>query len=79
MASNIPAMSDCEHVANTQQDTASIVLLLQMHAMSARLQVPKLLPKHVCCDFVSYHSPVAIVNYSQHISGSDQEDFGPEL
>jgi hypothetical protein len=79
MASNIPAMSDCEHVANTQQDTASIVLLLQMHAISARLQVPKLLPKHVCCVFVSYHSPVAIVNYSQHISGSDQEDFGPEL
>jgi hypothetical protein len=80
MASDIPAISDCEHEANTQQDTASIVLLLQMHAMSTRLQVPKLLPKHVCCVFISYYSPVVVeVNYLQRISGSDREDLGPEL
>jgi hypothetical protein len=79
MASDILAISDCEHVANTQQDTASIVLLLQIQAMSATPQVPKLPPKHVCCVFFSYHPPVVLVSYSQHISGSDQEDLGPEL
>jgi hypothetical protein len=79
MASDVPAISDCEHEANTQQDTASIVLLLQMHAMSTRLQVPKLLPKHVCCVFISYYSRVVKVNYLQHISGSDQGDLGPQL
>lgn len=79
MASDIPAISDSEHVANTQHDTASIVLLAQMHAMSATLQLPRLPPKHVCCVFFSYRSPVIIVSYSQHIAGSDQEDLGPEL
>jgi hypothetical protein len=79
MTSDIPAISDCEHVANTQQDTSLIVLLPQMHAMSARPQLPKLPPKHVCCVFFSYDSPGVIANYSQHISGSDQEDLGPEL
>jgi hypothetical protein len=79
MASDLPAISDCEHVANTQQDTESIALLPQMHAMSLIPQVPKLPPKHVCCVFFSYYSPAVIVSYSQHISGFDQEDLGPEL
>jgi hypothetical protein len=79
MGSDIPAISDCEQVANTQQEIGSSVLLLQMHAMSARLQVPRPLPKHACCVLFSHYSLVVVVNYLQHISGSNQEDSEQEL
>ena len=79
MASDIPAISDCEQVAKTQQDTASIILLSQMHAMSVAPQLPKLPPKQACCVFISFRLPVVMVDNSQHIAGSGQEDLGPEL
>jgi hypothetical protein len=53
-------MSLWGQVAKTQQETELMISVLpQMHPMSNDPQVPKLLPKQVCCTMIRRRSSVA--------------------